>query len=107
MISPSIYLTDDSPRARFSDPATSHYAADSNENRRLVMDSVLGLLLERPMSDEELEVAYFLRPGMPDAHGDSPRKRRSDLTKKGLVVATKLPAKSSTGRKVTVWAVAL
>jgi hypothetical protein len=53
-----------------------------------------------------LELAYFLRPGMPDAHIDSPRKRRSDLTRKGLVVATTQAATSATGRKVTVWGVA-
>ena len=97
----------DSPRTRFRDPVTSHAAADSNETRQLVEDSVFGLLLEHPMSDEELELTYFLRSGMPDAHIDSPRKRRSDLTRKGLVVATKLPAKSATGRKVTVWAVSV
>ena len=96
----------DEPRARMSDPSTSHAAADSNENRRLVEDSVFGLLLEHPMSDEELETTYFLRAEMPVAHIDSPRKRRSDLARKGLVIATKLAATSATGRKVTVWAVA-
>ena len=97
----------DEPRARMTDPSTSHAAADSNENRRLVEDSVFGLLLEHPMSDEELETTYFTRFGMPKAHIDSPRKRRSDLARKGLVIATKLAATSSTGRKVTVWAVAI
>jgi hypothetical protein len=96
----------DSPRTRFHDPVTSHSAADSNTTRQLVEDAVHLLLLEHPMSDEQLELAYFLRPGMPDAHIDSPRKRRSDLTRKGLVVATTQAATSATGRKVTVWGVA-
>ncbi len=104
---PSINLNDDTARARRTDPLSSHEAADSNENRRLVEDTVFGILLEHPMSDEALTEYYHDTPGLPMAHEDSPRKRRSDLTKKGLVIATSIPAKSHTGRRVTVWGVAL
>ena len=102
-----LLMTEDGgPRVRLLDPITSHEAADSNHNRAEVEAFVLTLFREiGPMSDNELTVSYFLRGG-PDAHFDSPRKRRSDATNKGLLVATNILRLSKSNRRMTVWALA-
>lgn len=98
---------DDTARARLTDPPTSHAAADSNTNREEVSAHVLHLLHRfGPMTDEELVVRYFADTTSPPAHFDSPRKRRSDLTKDGQIIATTTPGKSRTGRRTTVWTLA-
>ncbi|MET4702768.1 hypothetical protein [Frigoribacterium sp. UYMn621] len=103
---PAIITNDDSARARYFDPLPSHQAADSNTNRTEVEAKVYSLLSVRPMTDAELTTAYFAAPGAPAAHYDSPRKRRSDLTGKGIVVATNLTRPSPSGRHATVWGLA-
>lgn len=101
-------LWDDDARARKTDPDTSHEAADSNKNRRLVEDTVFARLLTHPSTDQELTDWYGSTPGLPMAHVDSPRKRRSDLTKAGKVVATNVKRTNPNGgRAMTVWAVAV
>lgn len=96
---------DGGPRVRESDPLTSHQAADSNHNRAEVEAFVLTLFREiGPMSDDELTVSYFLRGG-PEAHFDSPRKRRSDAANKGLLVKTNITRISKSNRRMNVWAI--
>lgn len=103
---PTIF-PDDTARARLSDLDTSHLAADSNTNREEVAEHVLHLLKRfGPMTDEELVVRYFADTASPPAHFDSPRKRRSDLTKDGQVIATTTPGQSRTGRRTTTWSLA-
>lgn len=94
----------DTARARLHDPLTSHEAADSNENRELVEEFVLHLLTEKgPMNDWELTKAFFSADDHPDADFESPRKRRSDLTKKGQVLATTTVRPGRSKRNTTVW----
>jgi hypothetical protein len=100
-----LFVTDDTPRARRRDRDTSHEAADSNRNRLAVEASVFALIKSYPMTDDELTTAYFLQHDHEPAHIDSPRKRRSDLAKKGLLVATPIKRKTHTKRYATVWAV--
>jgi hypothetical protein len=103
---PAIIINDDSARARYADPLPSHQAADSNFNRAEVEATVHRMLSDRPMTDAELTTAYFATDGLPDAHYDSPRKRRSDLTGKGIVVSTNQTRPSPSGRHATVWGIA-
>lgn len=102
-----IIWDDDSPRAREVDPETSHAAADSNANRAQVEAFVLELLTEHgPLTDAQLTQRYFRTASRPEAHFDSPRKRRSDLTRKGLVVAATDEGVSPSGRRANRWRVA-
>jgi len=105
---PPMLWLDDEPRARRTDDLTSHVAADSNRNRRWVEDTVLGLFARLgPMTDSEVTTEYFKNPGAPAAHVDSVRKRRSDLTKKGLLQPTNVTRPSPTGRKSRVFALSI
>jgi len=102
---PPIITTGDTARTRLQDPLTSHQAADSNGTRTAVEQLVFRLLAERPMTDVELTERYFATPGAPDTHADSPRKRRSDLTNRGVVIDTHRTRPTAGGRLATVWAV--
>ena len=99
---PQMVAEGDTARARLDDPETSHQAADSNTNLDAVKEHVLSLLRVRPLTDHELTVAYS-KDDHPAADFDSPRKRRSDLTKTGLVLATTERRSGRSGRPVTVW----
>lgn len=74
--------------ARRTDPETSHLAAEALTNRRIIRDTVFAHLLECPSTDHELTDWYFSTLGLPVADLESPRKRRSELTSDGLVIAT-------------------
>lgn len=102
-----IIWDDDSPRAREADPEASHAAADSNDTRAQVEALVLELLAEHgPLTDAQLTQRYFRTSSHPEAHFDSPRKRRSDLTGKGLVVAASDEGVIPSGRRANRWRVA-
>jgi hypothetical protein len=104
---PQIVAERDTARARKTDPLTSHAAADSNQNREEVAEHVLHLLQRfGPMTDSELTVRFFVDTTSPEAHFDSPRKRRSDLTKAGLVIPTITRRPTTTGRASIVWTLA-
>lgn len=104
---PQIVTNLDTARARKADPLTSHDAADSNQNREEVSEHVRHLLSRfGPMTDQELTVRFFADSTSPEAHFDSPRKRRSDLTKAGLVIPTITRRPTATGRASTVWTLA-
>jgi hypothetical protein len=99
----STLFPDDTARARKTDPLTSHEAADSNKTRLLVEAVVFNLLSKKPMTDEELTDAYDFGD-FPPAHIDSPRKRRSGLSKRGaLCIVGK--SKSASGRATNIWGV--
>lgn len=99
---------DDTARVRSTDPISSHNAADSNTNRADVEAFVAHLFDEfGPLADHELTSHYFNAPGHPEAHPDSPRKRRSDLTRKRVVVPVVDGfVKSPTGRRAQLWTLA-
>jgi hypothetical protein len=104
---PQIVTAGDTARARKSDPLESHLAADSNINREAVEEHVLHLFKRfGPMTDHALTVRYFADTTSPESDIDSPRKRRSDLAKRGAVIPTLLHGVGRTGRKATVWQVA-
>lgn len=99
-------LGGDSPRARRGDPVTSHQAADSNAGRVAVEVFVEALFTRLGgLTDWELTEAYFTYGG-PPAHADSPRKRRSDLTRRGLLRASGLTRPTRSGRAAVVWVLA-
>lgn len=100
----------DTARARFTDDISSHEGADiSAKNRRLIMDTVFGRLLEHPSADFELEAWYAENiKSLPAALPGSPRKRRSDLAKAGLVIKTDVKRLNPLSKvRVPVWGVAL
>lgn len=93
--------------ARPTDPTTSHDAAVKAEsNAALVRNRVLEIMADYPdgITDDELTDAYELTTSLRDwepVHVDTPRKRRSDLVRLGLVRAT-LARRSGK----TVWTIA-
>jgi hypothetical protein len=105
------FLGEDSPRARRSDPMTSHMAADKSasglsEMKQRILDlfSQLG-----GMTDSELNKVYLanaeIRGWAPVRH-DTPRKRRSDLSSAGLLVSTGETRVNGFGSPEQVWQVA-
>jgi hypothetical protein len=96
--------TQQTPRARRSDPDTSHAAAESIEDSiTLVQQRVLEIHRDAPdgLTDEELLDIYQFRFG--ETAESSPRKRRHDLTAKGLIQDSGGRRKLKTGRKGIVW----
>lgn len=70
--------------ARTSDPDTSHAAAHTFSGA--VLTRVLTIYATTPggLTDEELLTAYTKRHGADGCANDSPRKRRSDLSRDKL-----------------------
>ena len=92
----------DMPRARATDPATSHAAASSQlphvgsqENRVLERFAIYG-----PMCDDELVARS------PQWHGPTIKTCRSRLTKRGLLVDTGERRPSVRGKDQIVWRIA-
>lgn len=102
---PSLYLTGDTPRARTTDPVTSHEGADASMATRVAIQNHVMKLFEHfgAMTDRELTEHYFASPDHPPADPESPRKRRSALTADGLLVDTGLTRRSANGRSAVVW----
>ena len=102
---PQLWDDMDGPRVRRSDPLTSHMAADSNHDRVLVEGAVMRLFMnaEFGFTDSELTIKYFSTRECPNTHVDSPRKRRSDLTGRGLIKNSGHKRDTVTGRKGIVW----
>jgi hypothetical protein len=94
-----------STMVRRSDPETSHAAAASLSTHRLTRDKarVEAIHLAAPagLTDEELLHRYIA------AHGataeSTPRKRRCDLTKDGIIVETERERLLISGRYGIVW----
>lgn len=109
---PMILPDGDSARARFTDPVTSHEAADLSAKHLseiqvivydLIKDSFSGL------ADFELGAQYAIQApmyGFPQVLFDTPRRRRSDLTRMGRLVDSGVRRMNDHGRNEVVWVVA-
>ena len=83
----------DSPRARASDPVTSHAAADATQaglpKMKAAVLRTIAVMRTEPVGSEinaryqELHIADPSR--FPQAHPDSPRKRAGELAEDGLL----------------------
>lgn len=95
------------PRARVSDPETSHEAADQVVNINAVQSTILMILWHRgPLTDPQIAEHYYQRV----AHGSAPmasesglRTRRKELVDSGHIVATGEKRKLDSGRYAQVW----
>lgn len=89
----------DGPRARRTDPETSHAAARSVRNVTAKQVAVLRRLADEPSTDEDL---------VDRVDGQTPsgiRTRRSELVRAGLVVDSGVRAELRSGRLGIVWTV--
>jgi hypothetical protein len=96
------------PRARTTDPETSHEAAVSVSALRQKQDGVLGLLRRMgPMTLEELVSRYRYEMGvtdfLPQQSDSGIRTRCSELVRMGLVEDSGQRARTASGRKAVVW----
>ena len=89
-----------SANARWTDPETSHLAAESVENITAVQGHILTLLDKQPMSDDML-VALYRREPIPTPQ--SIRSRRAELVQQGLVEHTGTFVTMVSGRQARVW----
>lgn len=93
----------DEPRARTTDPETSHEAAASVRNRTATQDEILRVLSEEgPSTDERIAGWYESPPASPSGI----RTRRAELVAQGKVVNTGKRAHVATGRMAIVWGLA-
>lgn len=92
------------PRARSTDPATSHAAAQSVTNATDLQRTVLELLKKHgPSTDMELAQRHADDTDEP-ASPSGLRTRRAELTEAGLVYDTNERRLSPSGRSCVVWA---
>lgn len=94
--------------ARSNDPITSLIGADHMHKRGLsrLQQVVLDLFRTHgDMTDSELTDRYHSTPGLPVVADDTPRKRRSDLTRLRLLVETGERRRNHRGQLETVWGV--
>jgi hypothetical protein len=91
------------PKARRTDPQTSHDAAKSVDR---VTNTQLYILqaLRRPRTDVQLIEAYRAIGKAPQASESGIRTRRSELVRKGLVVDAGIKQALPSGRMAIVWA---
>jgi RNase adaptor protein for sRNA GlmZ degradation len=92
------------PKARLTDPITSHEAAESVGNLTATKQAILDLL-KLPATDEELVNRYqsVVRLGLaPQASPSGIRSRRHELAEINLVKQIDY-GKSAMGRKAIVW----
>lgn len=92
------------PRARRTDPETSHEAAASVDNITATQSFVLQAL-KKPRTDPQLIEAYRQLKKAPPASESGIRTRRSELVEKGLVVDSGTRSRTPFGRKAIVWSV--
>lgn len=104
---PTTQELDFSPRARATDPATSHAAAASVTNLTEKQNDIRNILHAfGPYTHEELIHMYRIceKRGTVQKQTDSGiRTRCSELVKLGLVEPTEETRIMSTGRKACVW----
>lgn len=89
-------------KARKTDPATSHEAADRVKDISLVQHYVLKALL-RPRSDSEMIEAYRKMAKSPSHSESGLRTRRNELVKQGKVINTGQFTYTDSGRRTIVW----
>lgn len=95
------------PAARFTDPQTSHAAADSVANLSLTKQLILKFYRDYgAMCDERMADVWFAecRIGSAPYVSDSGlRSRRAELVAAGLVVDSGARVKMRSGRQAIVW----
>jgi hypothetical protein len=91
------------PKARRTDPQTSHDAAESVE-RVTDTQSYILQALRRPRTDIQLVEAYGKIGKAPRASESGIRTRRAELVRKGLVVDSGIKQVLPSGRFAIVWA---
>ena len=91
------------PRARNTDPKTSHTAAESVTNLTQTQATILRVL-KRPRTDTQLIEAYRKLKRAPLASESGIRSRRAELVDKGLVVDSGTRALTPFNRQSIVWA---
>ena len=92
-------------RARKSDPVTSHEAGASVKSLSETKKGILGILMNRPMSDGELwnEYYWLARKGkLPYASESGVRSRRAELVASGFVESVGFDT-TKFGRRTLVW----
>jgi len=90
------------PRARTTDPKTSHDAAESVHDVTATQDYVLRAL-RKPRTDVELLEAYRNFKRAPRASESGLRTRRSELVRQGLVRDSGRRVVLESGRAAIVW----
>ncbi len=100
--SPSLF---DVPHSRWSDPETSRDAARSVDPRKLTktQERVYSLIKMRgPLTDDEL-VDHYLEIWPESASPQGIRSRRSELSRRGLLVRLDRLGTSRYGRPCAIW----
>lgn len=92
------------PRARNTDPQTSHTAAESVTNLTHTQATILRVL-KRPRTDTQLIEAFRRLKRAPLASESGIRSRRAELVEKGLVVDSGQRGVTPFNRRSIVWAV--
>jgi len=90
------------PRARKTDPQTSHDAAESVTNLTQTQATILRVL-KRPRTDAQLVEAYRKLKRAPLASESGIRSRRAELVEKGLVADSGDRALTPFNRRSIVW----
>lgn len=96
------------PKARKTDPQTSHDAASSVKEVSATQAAIMMILRSAPMCDERLVTEYQRwQPldGYPKATPQSIRSRRAELVRMGLVQDAGFKESMTTGRFGIVWKV--
>lgn len=101
------HLPDSEPRARHSDPDTSHAAAASVRRIADTHRALLALFEWHPaMTDEQILDQYTTLRTMMDWPRQSPsglRTRRSELVQAGLIGDSGQRARTTSGRACIIW----
>lgn len=90
------------PRARTTDPTTSHEAADSVRDITLVQEWVVRAL-RRPADDTELIARYRNLKRAPRASESGLRTRRAELVAKRVIIDSGKRTTLESGRSAIVW----
>lgn len=90
------------PKARNTDPVTSHQAAESVKNISHTQEFILRAL-KRRRNDEQLIEAYRAFKSAPRASDSGIRSRRAELVRAGLVRDSGERMRMASGRCSIVW----
>ena len=95
----------DKPRARNTDPETSHAAARSVKNRRPLYDWILSRLIRYPegLTDVRLAELHAADPLAPKTSASGLRTRRCELVDRLEVRESGRTVRLKSGRQAIVW----
>ena len=94
------------PNARTKDPATSREAAQSVTDETITLTQQFILkALKKPMTDEQLVIAFRKYKTAPFASESGIRSRRAELARRHLLMIVG-EAKTASGRRAYVWKLA-